>query len=189
MRARGYRGPLVNLATAVLEMAERRTGDALKYLEEAERVNPDLPAVSVLIGQAYARLRQWPRARAAFEKAAALDADNESAWHGLAVAALAGCDDEAAAEHALRAVGLRPDYALAHYHLGVALSRMGRPRDAEAALGRALALQPNLLAACARLAELYEGPLDDPTRARAVRKQAQEIILRRRMGRRAKAVR
>jgi tetratricopeptide (TPR) repeat protein len=128
-------------------------------------------------------LRNWPRAQAAFEKAVAIDPDTESAWHGLAVAALARCDYEGAAELALRAVGLKADYAEAHYHLGVALSRLGRPRDAAIAFGRALALRPNLLGACHRLIELYEGPLADPARARAVRTQSQQIILRRRMSR------
>jgi predicted AlkP superfamily phosphohydrolase/phosphomutase/tetratricopeptide (TPR) repeat protein len=183
MWSRGYRGPLVNLALGVLEMAERRTESALRHLVEAERVNPNLPGLYVQIGRAYARMRQWPKAQDAFEKALRADEDNEAAWHGLAVAALARCDYEAAASHALRAVGLRTDYAEAHYHLGVALSRLGRPADAESALKRSLTLQPNLLAACARLIELYENALNDPARVRETRKQAEEIMLRRRMNR------
>ncbi|HZN67089.1 MAG TPA: alkaline phosphatase family protein, partial [Tepidisphaeraceae bacterium] len=130
MWERGYRGPLVHLALGVLDLAARRTASALQHLEEAERVNPDLPGLYVLIGQAYGRLRDWPRAQAAFERAVATDPDSESGWHGLSVAALSRCDYESAAEHALRAVGLKPDYPEAHYHLGVALSRLGRSPDA-----------------------------------------------------------
>ena len=78
------------------------------------------------------------------------------------------------------------NYVEGHYHLGVALSRLGRPRDAEAALRRCLSLRPNLLAAYGRLIELYEadGPLADSARVRQLRQQANEIILQRRLRRR-----
>jgi predicted AlkP superfamily phosphohydrolase/phosphomutase/tetratricopeptide (TPR) repeat protein len=184
MWARGYRGPLVNLALGAVEMAARRVEPALARLQEAERVNPGLPGLQVLIGQAYLRLRRWDLAGVAFRKAIDADVDDEQAWHGLAAAALGRGDFEAAAEHALRAVGLRGDLPLAHYHLGVALSQLGRPRDAVAAFDRAIQIQPTLVAAYGRLVELFEGPLYDPGRARHYRRRAEEIMLQRRQGRR-----
>jgi tetratricopeptide (TPR) repeat protein len=184
MWARGYRGPLVNLALGAVEMAARHVAPALARLQEAERVNPGMPGLQVLIGQAYLRLRHWDLAASAFQKAIDIDPDDEAAWHGLATAALGRGAFEAAAEHALRAVGLRNNFPQAHYHLGVALSRLSRPRDAVAAFERALQIQPTLVAAYGRLVELYEGPLLDPARARQYRRRAEEVMLQRRLRRR-----
>ena len=181
---RGHRGPLVNLALGAVEMAERDAESALKHLAEAERLNPDLPGLQVLIGRAYLRLRGWQNAERAFSRAAKLDADSETAWHGLAVAALGQGRYGPAAEHALRAVGLRADYAEAHYHLGVALSGLERFPDAAVAFRRAVAIQPALVAGYRRLIELYQGPLNDPKQARELRRQADELLLRRRVARR-----
>jgi tetratricopeptide (TPR) repeat protein len=185
MWSRGHRGPLVHLAFAAVDVAARRVESALRHLEEAEKVNPSLPGLHVLAGKAYLRLQHWDEAGRSFEKALRLDPDNESAWHGVAQAALGRGDFEAAAEHALRAAGLRSDYPEAHYHLGVALSRLGRPGEAEAALRRCLAIQPHLVAAYGRLIELYEGPLLDEAKARRCRQQAHEVMFRRRLRRRA----
>ena len=182
MWARGHRGPLAHLAMAAVHVAERRAEAALRHLEEAERLSPDLPGLHVMRGRAWLRLRQWHRAAAAFDAALRSDADDESAWHGLACAALGRDEHELAAEHALRAVALRADYAEAHYHLGVALAFLGRAREAEAALRRCLSLRPGQLAAYGRLLELHEddGPLPDRARARECRQRANELILLRR---------
>lgn len=183
MWARGHRGPLAHLALAAVQMAERNAAAALQHLEDAERVSTGLPGLSVLTGRAWLRLREWDRAALAFEAAQKSDSDDESAWHGLACAALGKGEDEQAAQYALRAVGLRGDYAEAHYHLGIALSRLGRGPEAEAAFRRCLALRPGLLAAYGRLLDLYEpdGPMPDPARARQCRQHANDIILRRRL--------
>ena len=184
MWARGYRGPLVNLALGAVEMAERRAGPALERLKEAERVNPDVPGLQVLIGRAYVRLRAWELADAAFRRALQLNSDDDAAWHGLATAALGRGEFEAAAEHALHAIALRGDVPQSHYHLGVALARLGRPGDAVAAFGRALKIEPALVAAYGRLVELYEGVLAEPARARECRRRAEDVMLRRRLRRR-----
>lgn len=185
MWARGFRGPLAHLAMAVVHLAERKIDTALQHLEEAERANPDLPGLHVLSGRAWLRLQQWDRAERAFEQALRHDHDDASAWHGLACAALGSGQYERAAEQALHAVGLRGDYAEAHYHLGVALILLNRPRDAEAALRRCLALRPGLLAAYGRLLDLYGdgGLLADPIRARQCRQEANDLILQRQLRR------
>jgi Flp pilus assembly protein TadD len=43
-----------------------------------------------------------------------------------------------------RATLLFADYAPAHYHMGLALERLGRSREGQQALARARALNPNL---------------------------------------------
>jgi tetratricopeptide (TPR) repeat protein len=116
----------------------------------------------------------------AFDAALARDDRLERAWDGKAAAHLGRREDEAAAEAALRAVAVRADHAAAHYHLGVALMRLGGGGDAAVALRRAADLQPDLLAAHRRLVELYEGPLLDPAAAREQRLRAVGIALRRR---------
>src|SRR6185436_5858625 len=73
-------------------------------------------------------------------------ADDAEAHDGLALILIAQDRDEEAAEHALTAVGLRHDFPRAHYHLGVALARLGRAGPAAVALERALALQPGSVA-------------------------------------------
>ena len=183
----GYRGPLVNIALGALDLSARDAGSALERLREAERVNPDLPGLFALIGQAYARLRQWEDAERAFRRALAADADDAAAINGLAAVALATGRHEEGAELALRAIGVRADLPLGHYHLGVALTLLGRPQEAETAFRRALSIQPTLVAAMGRLAELYEGPLLDQRRARECRRQAREVMLQRRIRRRAAA--
>ena len=72
---------------------------------------------------------------------------------------------------------LAPDDARPHYHLGVALAHLGQPAEAAAALESAVALDPNWLAPHRRLAELFEGALLDPRRARQHRARMEEILL------------
>ena len=183
-RTRGDRGPLLDLAAGAVELADRRPEAALRFFDQAARTEDGQPALHVLIGRACLRLRQWDRAAESFRRALTLDADAETAWHGLACAALGRGEFEAAAEHALHAIALKPDYAEAHYHLGVALARLGRPNEAAGALRRALALGPSMLAAYGRLIELCAGPLADAPEARRLRREAEQLILRRRLLRR-----
>lgn len=187
MWARGHRGPLAHLAMAAVDIAERKPDAALRHLEEAKRMSPDLPGLPVLAGRAWLRLRRWDEAANAFAAALRLDADDESAWHGQACVALGRGENEHAAEHVLRAVGLRGDYAEAHYHLGVALSRLGRPQNAESAFRRCLSLRPGLLVAYGRLLDLYEegGPLADVHQARLCRQRANDILISRRLRQRS----
>jgi tetratricopeptide (TPR) repeat protein len=180
----GRRGPLIHLALGAVEMADRHAEAALHHLKQAEAADATMPGLHVLIGRAYARLQRWADAERAFARAAELDPDSDTAWHGLATAELGLAKFKAAAEHARRAIALRPNYPEAHYHLGVALARLGRAPDAAAALRQSVALRPDLLAAYARMVELYDGPLSDPAAARECKRRADEIILRRRLRRR-----
>ncbi|MEO6435105.1 MAG: tetratricopeptide repeat protein, partial [Tepidisphaeraceae bacterium] len=183
----GTHAALAHLALGAIDLAERRPAAALEHLERAECANAATPALHVLIGRGYLRLRRWEEAERAFRRALQLDTDSEAACHGLATVALARERNEEAAELALRAVGLRPEYPEAHYHLGIALMSLGRHDEAAVALKRSLALRPGVLAAYRRLAELYDGPLHDPSAAQSWRRDAQAIILQRRLARRIPA--
>ena len=178
--ARGGGGALVELAYAAIDIAQRRAAAALEHLGRAARAGCELPEFHVLRGEAYLRLGRYAEAMEAFDEALARDDRLERAWDGKAAAHLGRREDEPAAEAALRAVAVRADHAAGHFHLGVALMRLGRAADAAVALRRATDLQPDLLAAHRRLAELYEGPLGDPAAARECRLRATGIALRRR---------
>ncbi|MEO6436668.1 MAG: alkaline phosphatase family protein, partial [Tepidisphaeraceae bacterium] len=117
----GTHSALAHLALGAVDLAERRPAAALEHLEHAQCAHTATPALHVLIGRGYLRLRRWEEAERAFRLALQLDADSEAACHGLATVALARERNEEAAELALRAVGLRPEYPEAHYHLGIAL--------------------------------------------------------------------
>jgi tetratricopeptide (TPR) repeat protein len=181
--ARGAQPALAHVALGALELAERKPARAIEHLTIAESFDADAPGIHVLIGQCYRRLRRWEDAQRAFERAAELDAGSEAAWHGLATVALVHDQNDRAAEFALRAIGLRANYAEAHYHLGVALVALDRAQDAAVALRRCLSIRPDMLAPYRLLAELYAGPLNDPAAAHAARRDAHAIILRRRAAR------
>ncbi|MGA9866359.1 MAG: sulfotransferase, partial [Acetobacteraceae bacterium] len=54
------------------------------------------------------------------------------------------------------AIGLRPDFAVAHYNLGAALERQGRSLEAVASLRRAIAISPEMGPAYSRLGNLLQ---------------------------------
>jgi tetratricopeptide (TPR) repeat protein len=183
---RGYRGPLAHLAMGAVDLARRDVHSAMEHFKEAERINPRNSNLHVLIGWGLLRLQEWESAERAFARALEINSDNEDAFDGMACAALGRGNLELAAEHSLRAVALRNNFAEAHYHLGVALSRLNRPQAAGVAFEKALSIRPNLLAAYGRLIDLFEGPLLDERRAREFRRRADEVMLQRRMRRQSK---
>jgi len=77
--------------------------------------------------------------------------DQPEALHGLAVLALQGRDAAGAADLLARLVRVRPRDARAHNLLGLALSRLGKTPQAEAAFHRAVALDPESAEALANL--------------------------------------
>jgi tetratricopeptide (TPR) repeat protein len=186
MWERGHRGPLARLALGAVRLMARDVCAAQRHFEEALRVHPEHSGLHVLIGRAFLRLQDWEAAARAVARALLLDDENADAFDAMACASLGRGEFEQAAEHALRAVALRPDFAEAHYHLGLALSQLNRPEAAAAAYQRALSIRPHLLAAYGRLIDLYEGPLLDQRRAGEARRRANELILQRRMHRKAK---
>jgi tetratricopeptide (TPR) repeat protein len=163
----GERGPLVHLGFALISLSERKPAGALDHLNQMAKCNSVVPGMHVLAGQAYLRLREWDLAEKAFNSELAMNANSETAWGGLAVAAAGRQHYQAAAEHALQAVGLKPDYVAAHYQLGTSLYHLGRYSEAAQAFKRCIQIDPNFFAACRRLIALYEGPLADPGQALA----------------------
>lgn len=182
---RGEQGPVVRLGFALVDLAERKPQAALEHLNEALASRLTLPNLQLLIGQACLRLRDWDAAERAFCAELSINDTCEEAWEGRSAAALGRGQFEAAAEHALHAVGLRADFPRAHYHLGVALVHLERPARAAMAFRRCLNLDPDFLAASKRLVKLYEGPLANRELANRFRIEAEDSLMRRRLHRSA----
>jgi DNA-binding winged helix-turn-helix (wHTH) protein/tetratricopeptide (TPR) repeat protein len=98
----------------------------------ASTINGDAPPLEV-----------WPRARAAAAHAVGAEPNLAEAQTSLGVVNFFLGWDWAAAEMEFRkAVALDPSYCLAHRTLGIALSHMRRPEEAQLAVRRARELEP-----------------------------------------------
>lgn len=182
-RLRGLAAPRkywADYLTGCLLFAEDKPSDALKHLKKAEEAEPRLPSLHLQIGQIYLRLKRWADAERAFERALKIDPDNAQGHLGLCQSLLPRRRNLDAAEEALIAVGLLYHYPQAHYHLGVALHRIGFLDRALEALQVALSQNPNFIEAHQRLAYIYRRRLDEPEKADYHRDQIKEIRRRRR---------
>lgn len=154
--------PHEQLALADLQSARADDRKALMHLFRAEQAEPNQPLIHCRIGGVYLRLRRWDEAMRAFGKALELDPDDAVAHHGVAVVHLAQGRNAEAMEAGLTAVGLRHHAPQAHFHLGVALARLGQGEAARTAFETALEQSPRLTAAHRWLARLYA---DQPDKA------------------------
>lgn len=157
--------PQIDLLMGLICFAEGKTEEALAHLKKVEVLDADIRFLQQQLGRAYLKLRAWPKAESAFRRELAVDEDNPSSHHGLAVALLYQHRNEEAADHCLRAIGLAQQMPLAHYHLGLALFRLGQEERAILALETSLRMRQDLLNAHRLLALLYKER--DPARARA----------------------
>ena len=153
------------LLRARIKLARGDLGGALEALLAAEALNPRLPGIYVQIGDTYARLHQWENARAAYEKAVALDEDNARAHLGLSNVYRRLGDNQQTVDYALRAVGLLHRLPQAHFNLGVALVRSGEPERATLAFETALRFRPDMVNAHRYLATIHHGEGGDPEKA------------------------
>ncbi len=128
-RRKGTEGPRLipqaDLLLGLLDLEEKKPKHALTHLLRAENAEGVSHHVLVAIGRAYLQMRRWPDAESALQKALKIDPDDPRALDGLSEACLGLKRNEEAAEHALDAVGLQHFLPSAHYHLGVALTRLG----------------------------------------------------------------
>lgn len=93
---------------------------------------PPLPEVQSNLGVALARDGKWAEAQAAFEKAAAVDAEQPDYWVNLGLLQLRAQEPEAAEEPLRQALALQPNDAEAHALLAHALAQIGREDEAQA---------------------------------------------------------
>ena len=115
---------------------------AVVAFERAAEANPGAPTLYRL-GTLLARSGETVRARAAFERALALQPDLAEANNDLGALLAQGGDLDAAISRFRAALASTPEYPDALNNLGYALLLTGRDQEARALYEKALALQPD----------------------------------------------
>ncbi len=116
-----------------------------------------------------------PKARAAAEKAIALDPNLAEAHASLGLIYLESDHDPVLAEREMRrAVELSPNYATAYHWLGLVLDYLGRDEEARAAMERALELDPLAHITHIAYADMLLGT-GDAERAKALLLRARDL--------------
>jgi tetratricopeptide (TPR) repeat protein len=160
--------PQIDLLMGMICFQEGKTEEALAHLKKVEALQQNIRHLQQELGRVYLKLRKWKEAETAFNRELKIDDDNPASHHGLAIALLNQRRNQEAAEHCLRAIALAHHKPLAHYHLGLALTRLGQDERAILALETSLMIKPGLLNAHRLLALLYNER--DPAKASAHRK-------------------
>jgi tetratricopeptide (TPR) repeat protein len=142
----------VNLGLA-LSHTPGRLADAIAEYQTALRIDPHFPAAHLNLGLAYTAIPgRLPDAIAEYRKAIAdyqtMVRSEPNLWEahfnlGLAYAQMAGREADAIAEYRT-ALQMKPDSALAHFHLGNTFHKMGRLPDAIAEYQASITIDPDV---------------------------------------------
>ncbi|NNM21374.1 MAG: tetratricopeptide repeat protein [Gammaproteobacteria bacterium] len=152
----------IEFLAGYVQVADGNAEEALEHLLIAEQSDVVRPGLHLQIGEAYLKLERWEDAERSFLKAGELDGVNANVHFGLCRTYLSQRENQKAADAALKAVGLRYHYPMAHYCLGMALHRMGRIDSAIEALKVALSQNPNFPEVHERLSTIYSKRLNEP---------------------------
>jgi predicted AlkP superfamily phosphohydrolase/phosphomutase/tetratricopeptide (TPR) repeat protein len=160
---------------ASLLRAEGRPREALLKLQQPDAFQAyHRPSVLRTEGEIHLELGAWDEADRCFRAAIELDPDDARAYLGLCRSLLPRRLNRRAGEAAAASIGLYFQNPRAHYLLGVARQRCGRPRLAAESFQTAISQNPNFAQAHQRLAFLYARRLGDPDRALTHRRLAAE---------------
>lgn len=157
--------PWADVLMGVIRFQEGDLDGALSCMLKAEQSDPRLPDLHLRIGETYLRQGRIRDAERAFHRALEIDGDSAEAHLGLAVVYLRQRRNHEAAEEALVAVGLQHFLPLGHFHLGVALARLGHRERAILAFETALSMLPGLMSAHRWLSALQMQPGGDLEKA------------------------
>ena len=147
--------------------AQLQLGDAAAALDALDAAaESGHPEVRLRRATALLHLERFPDAQDAFEAVLALDPDNARAWHGVAQAAIGQKLYQRAADAAMEAVGRLFYFPDAHFHLGVAMLRLGWAERAEQAFRVAIQQRPKHRLSHRWLARTYADYLQRPDDAR-----------------------
>lgn len=171
LRLEGCEGRACMLLAAIA-MREGRVADAAAGLAKAEATGER--GLAEKLAYAHLQLRRFEDADRFIAIAFAENPDSPTAFLIEAMVRLERREDQAAAESALRATGLRFHWPEAHAVLGVALGRLGHLPEAVLALERSIAQRPTILAHRA-LATILERSGWDPQLVRRHRETAEAI--------------
>lgn len=114
---------------------------ALAHFEKLVELSPERRHLLDL-ALVYKSLSRIPEAVATYERILAIAPEDPVTLHNLGNVALERGDADGAIALYSRAIRARPDYLLAHYHLGSALARVERFAEAYRSFERVLQLEP-----------------------------------------------
>ena len=132
---------VTGLALTMVQAGKHR--DALLLTEPLERVFPEAPTISYVVGEAHRKMGNIEQAEGAFVRSLATQKDYLPSRVGLAQIASDKGDHERALSLYSTILTLQSDHAIVHEAMGDLHRRMGRLDKAIAAFERALVLNPS----------------------------------------------
>ena len=157
--------PTLHALEGRLLLAENRPEEALAVFDTLRQDAQNQPELVLDTGEAYLRMHLWDDALSTFRHMLTIDPDSARAHHGAAKASIGLKAYAQAAESALAAVGRLYYYPEAHFHLGVAMARLGWMDRAEQAFQVCVTQRPGFLPAHRWLGKIYRDYLRDPERS------------------------
>jgi VWFA-related protein len=145
------------LARAV-QLIESKPAEAVKLLQQALRLDPELPALRYQLGLAFHAIGDEADAEAELREAVSRTPDSAAAHNYLGIVLFQMGDARAALEEFRAAAKLAPKDPNAHFNLGEALARTGDSNSAVEELRVAAGLAPSD-AGLARLVQVVETAL------------------------------
>ncbi len=133
--------PAARRSLAIALHDARRHQESIPHFEKLVELSPILRHLLDL-ALAYKSVSRVPEAVATYERILALEPENPIALHNLGNISLQRGDSEAAIVYYRRATEAKPDYLLAHYHMGEALARLERFEEAYRTYEKVLQLEP-----------------------------------------------
>ena len=117
--------------------------EALKYCQEAVRINPDYPAGPFFLGRILWKNGELPQAFDCFDAAARAATGDPVFQYNLGKFLLEHDSPDKAVQYFTSAVNDNPDFAEAHNALGKAFLKQGKLQQAAAELSQAAKLEPD----------------------------------------------
>ena len=152
---------------------------ALALLEESDQHLPNNPEIQFHLGMANYMMGRKDEARTAFRDAAAAAGDFPGKDEAKRRLSLLGDGEGRATQLSSNDLEVtlkeQSDDPLAQIRLGESYEKQGAFVQAAAAYEKAITLNPNLLSAAAKLAQLYAGPLQDNEKALKFARKAREL--------------
>jgi tetratricopeptide (TPR) repeat protein len=152
---------------------------ALTILQESAEKAPDDPEIQFHLGMTAYMMGQTDLARVALRKAASATKDfpgkEESKRHLALLESGTGSSPELSVSQLEAMTKEQPNDVIAQLRLGEAYEKQGAPDKAATTYEQAVKLNPKLIAAVTKLAQLNAGPLQNKEKALTYAKKAREL--------------
>lgn len=162
----------LNFLDSMILTTQKDYQGALEKLMKTEK--PSSPGYYMKVGNMNLELGNLLDAFAAFQKVIELDPDNSFAYLGFCRCAIKNKEYIQAQEYAIKSIGLKHDFAPAHYFLGITLRAQNQLQKAIDCFEKALSLNPNFPEACSQIASVYK-KLSKPKLAEDYEKRGNDL--------------